>query len=719
MDVALNTPNNDFKDLLSILPNAYTKDFGNVRADGKFQLDGFAKGVFNANKEAYPSFLIDLQVEKANVKYPALAMPIADINIDMSINKPEGGLDATMLDINKFAMKVGGDPIDGYLKLRTPLSDPDLDTRINANLNLKNLSRAYPMNSVKEMAGRIVADVTAKVKQSDIERENYAAVDMRGQVVVQDVLYVATGMPNVELKNGLLEFAPQFTELINFDARLGKSDLYATAKIYNPLAYLTDKQTMRGEARLRSNYFNADEWLTTEEVPSGPAVSTVPTTTTNSPIEDGVDIKLDVEMRKIDYDVYSLADLRAKAKVTFNELEVQESYTEVNGSDISTTGHLKNVYNFAMNGGTLAGNLDMRSSTFDLDKLLYSEGTAADANADEVEVSAGTIPDFKYDLDINAMANSVLYAPYRLTNFVVKGKVTEQKLALDNFSLNIKDSDIRGNGEVRNYMQYVFAADTVRGTFDIAADFLNLNSIMASDAYMQNIGDDTPETAEPEDLEAYILDPKWDFVVNSRLKRVLYTDMDMRNLQGKMTIRKGRLLFENTSAELLDGSMALTGGYDTSEPESPYFDMKYTLDQVSFAQAFNTFNTFKILAPIGKFVDGKVDFDLVFNSVLGQDMMPDLMTINSDGFITTVGAFLKGFKPLQSIGNQLGVDAGFNEFEIRDSKNWFSIENGTVKIDNIALINSEGIDLSVSGTHGLNQDMDYVIEASIPKEKLG
>lgn len=713
MDLAFNTPSNEFKDLLSILPNAYTADFRKVRADGSFQLDGVAEGIYNATKETYPSLLLDLQVKNGYVKYPDLALPVEDLNVNMNVNKPEGSLDATVVDISNFAMSVGSDPIEGYLKLKTPLSDPDIDTRINANLGLNNLSKAYPMDGVKELAGRIVADFRAKAKQSDIERGNYTAVDMSGQVAAQDVLYVANGMPNVDVKNALVKFSPQYTEVTNFDARLGKSDVYAAGKIFNPLAYLSPNQTVRGEMRLRSNYFNADEWLETEESNDIPMAETQ---AVGEDVADEIDFDIDAEMRRIEYDVYELSDLKAKAKVSFNDLNLQEFYTKVNGSDVSVTGQASNVYNFAMNEGVLKGKFDLRSNTFDLDKLLYPEGVAASEEASGVEEVGEVLP-YRYDLDLIANANTIIYSPYELKAFRTSGQVTEKELKLTNFDTKIKDGDVRGSGVITDYMEYVFAGDTVRGKFDIQSDFLNMNSILASEEYIQNIADETPQTAEPEDLEAYILDPKWDFVFDSRLAKVLYTDMDLRNLKGKLSIRQGRLLFEDTNAELLGGSMAITGGYDTSEPEKPYFDMKFALDDVSFAQAFNTFNTFKILAPVGKFIDGKINFDLIFNSVLGQDMMPDLMTINADGFVTTLQAFIKGFAPLRSIGNQLGIEA-FDEFKIQDSKNWFSIKDGTVTVDNISLTKND-IRLDISGTHGLNQDMNYVIDASIPKSQLG
>ena len=82
-------------------------------------------------------------------------------------------------------------------------------------------------------------------------------------------------MPKVSVKDALANFTPQHIDLVKFDSRLGQSDLYASGKIYNPLAALSPTQTLRGDMTIRSNYFNADEWLTESEE-SASTTSTAP-----------------------------------------------------------------------------------------------------------------------------------------------------------------------------------------------------------------------------------------------------------------------------------------------------------------------------------------------------------------------------------------------------------------------------------------------------------
>ncbi|MEM1327137.1 MAG: AsmA-like C-terminal region-containing protein [Bacteroidota bacterium] len=715
MDLSFNAPESEFKELLSLLPNAYTQDFKKVKADGTFQFNGFAKGTYRANAEEYPAFQVNLNVAEGEVRYPDLPMGINEINLATLVDHPGGNLDGMTIDISQLKLLIGEDPVEGFFKIKTPISDPFVDGRLKADLDLANVSKAYPLDGVRELAGRFVADITAQARQSSIEAENYSQVNMKGQATVQDVLYVADNMPEVRVKDGLVNFTPQHLDLVKLDIRLGKSDLYASGKIYNPLAVLSD-QTLRGDMRIRSNYFNADEWLTD----SGE------TTTSTSPkvdeqVSDQYRFNIDAEMRKIDYDIYQLTDLATKLLITANEADVSAFSTNVNGSSLSANGKATNLYNFLNNGGVLGGAFDLNAGVFDLDQLMADlEGGAAATEGETSETTAtASIPDFRYNIDLNVNANRIVFEPYDLTNLKGTAQVTEKQIVINQVNTNLADGQLNGSGTVADYMEYAFLNDTVRGDFKISSAFLNLNSILASEEYTSNIGDETPTTAQPEDLEAFIFPVNWNFKIDGDFKEVLYADLKMNDVVGTILIEEGALLFQDTKGKTLGGQMAVTGGYDTQNPEAPAFDIKLTLEDVGIGQAFTTFNTFEKFAPIGGFIDGKMNTSLLFSSILGQDMMPDLKTVNMEGFIETLEASIKNFKPIQAIGNTLDIrEVNFDRIGIQNTKNWFTINDGKVRLEE-AKLNFKDIQMTVSGESGLDSDMNFDIIAFVPKVYMG
>jgi hypothetical protein len=85
--------------------------------------------------------------------------------------------------------------------------------------------------------------------------------------------------------------------------------------------------------------------------------------------------------------------------------------------------------------------------------------------------------------------------------------------------------------------------------------------------------------------------------------------------------------------------------------------------------------------------------------------------------LQTLSGTISGFKPLEEIGNKLNVEA-FKKVSIKDSKNWFSVKDGTLELQEFDF-SYQGIDMKVAGSHKLAGDMEYRILAKIPRDKIG
>jgi len=168
----------------------------------------------------------------------------------------------------------------------------------------------------------------------------------------------------------------------------------------------------------------------------------------------------------------------------------------------------------------------------------------------------------------------------------------------------------------------------------------------------------------------------------------------------------------------LGGRMNISGSYDTKDIEAPSFSFKYDLQELNFKEAFNTMNTFKALAPIGQFIDGNFNSTMIMDGVLGQDLMPNLQSLNIEGFLQTIHGVIAGFKPLQVVGNALNLEALTKEIDLGGTKNWFELKNGMVEIKEFDVDLDDDIAMKISGSHGLDQNMNYKIKAKIPRALL-
>ncbi|MEK7255371.1 MAG: AsmA family protein, partial [Bacteroidota bacterium] len=378
MDLTFSAPQSDFKSVLSLIPNAYMEGFENVKASGTFKLAGFVKGKYSTMPETYPAFKIEFSIAGGDVKYPDLPLGISGINTNVIVNSPGADLDQMLVDVSSFKLKIGSNPLEGYFKLRTPISDPDVDTKIKGVLNLEELSKAFPMDATT-LNGIVNADIAAKTRMSTIDRGDYANVNMSGSASIQNMNYAAEGMPPVKINSLRMDFTPQRVNLPAFDMKLGKSDLTGSGSIDNILAYFSPEATMKGDFTLRSNYFNADEWMTEE-----PATTSA-TSAANEPAGTGVtagetfnrfDFSMDAQVKKLDYDVYKITDLVAVGNFKPSLLTLDQFSMKIGDSDIAASGNLTNVWNYVFYNETLGGKIAIRSNYLNLNQFMTDESAA-------------------------------------------------------------------------------------------------------------------------------------------------------------------------------------------------------------------------------------------------------------------------------------------------------------------------------------------------------
>ncbi|MBK7873288.1 MAG: hypothetical protein IPJ74_22755 [Saprospiraceae bacterium] len=302
----------------------------------------------------------------------------------------------------------------------------------------------------------------------------------------------------------------------------------------------------------------------------------------------------------------------------------------------------------------------------------------------------------------------------------MKGNMKPNKLVAQELSTNIGNSDIRASGTITNMFDYLFDNQTLGGNISLASNFLDLNQFM-TESPATSTSQPTPTTegttSSTEALEPILVPENIDIDVNADIKKLLYTNMELSNIEGGLSIANQAVTLDNVTASTLGGRMALSGGYDTKDKENPGFSLKYDLQSMDFQKSFNAFNSFQVLAPIGQFLKGTFNTSLILDGKLGQNMMPDFTTLSAQGFLETLNAVIENFKPLQAVGDKLNLDYFKEELKITNTKNWFELKNGAVEVKEFDY-KYKDIDMKIAGTHKITQDIDYIIKAKIPRKLL-
>ncbi|WP_116105487.1 AsmA family protein [Lewinella sp. IMCC34191] len=415
-DLNYEAPANDFRQLWSLVPAAYTEGFEQVQTGGTFTLNGTVEGAFNSETETYPAFTVNSQIDGGSVQYPGKPVGINGIDAELAVNSPSSDLDELQVSIPRFNFTLGNDPFEGSFRLATPLSDPDVDARLNGTLDLAKWASAMPLEGVNELAGRIVADITMNnVRQSALEAGRYADVNLSGDLLVSNLVYAADGLPPMRIAQARADFSPQAIDLQQFTATLGQSDVSASGQINNILAYFSPDQTMRGSFTMRSNYFNADEWMTEETTDrsSSPAEMEVAAAEPATEVFDRFDFDLDAQIQELAYGTYHPTDLRVAGNIKPNRLVIDNASATLQESSFDASGTISNLFDYTFGEGVLTGNIDVRSGFFNVADFMSEEAAATATTTDAgttAPAEAAVIPIPKnINLRVNMAADRVQY----------------------------------------------------------------------------------------------------------------------------------------------------------------------------------------------------------------------------------------------------------------------------------------------------------------------
>lgn len=497
MDMSFKAKQSEFKSFLSLIPGAYTKDFADVKASGKLAFDGYLKGLYSEKQNKMPGFGLNLQIDNASVQYPGVPKSVSAINVDCKIDDASGDPDKTKIDVNKFHVDFGGNPVDAALHVSTPVSDANLDGWVKCRIDLATMKDVMPLEKDDQLNGKIDADVKMKGRYSQIEKEQYDQFDCSGTVGISEMNYKTKSLAyetKINLMN--LAFSPKFVELTKFDGIIGKNDIKADGRIDNLMTYL---------------------------------------------FKDSL----------------------------------------------------------------LHGNFNMSSALMDLNQFAGEEEAAAQPAAEDTAA---------------------------LTIIEVPGNI--------------------------------------------------------------------------------------DFVLMSNIGKLIYDDIQMDQVSGKVTVRNKAVYLDHLKMNLMGGSMDLSGMYSTMNPAVPKVNFDMAITNFDIQQTFKTFNTVQKLAPVGKNTTGRFSTTLSYISDLGPDMMPVMTSVNGKGTLSTSQVVVTGFEPLKKLDDALKLNK-FKSVTLNDIKQIsYTIADGKITTEpfDFAVGKANG---KMGGSTSLDQTINYVMDVSIPRSEFG
>ena len=494
-DLKFNAKETDFKNILSLVPGIYKNNFKNLQSSGQMSFGGSVKGVYN--DKSYPGFNVSFAVKNGMFKYPDLPSAVNNVNIDATVNSPGGPLDNMVADIKKLHLEMGGEPVDAFLQVKTPMSDPYLNAGIKAKISLDKVKNFYQLPTGTTISGLVDADVKMNGSLSAIQNKHYDQFNATGHITAQNVGYSSPDVPQpVKISTMQLDLSPEHFKLSNFNMTIGKSDLEADGVLDNVLGYVLKKQTIQG-------------------------------------------------------------------------------------------------------------NLTLNSRLLDINQLMpKSSNTTASAK------------------DTSHSSMSVINIPANI-----------------------------------------------------------------------------------------------DFTFKSGIGELLYSDYDIKNFNGMITVKDQRLTFNNIGLNMLDATFAIKGYYDSKNAKQPVADFNFSVKNLNIPLAYKKFVTVQKFAPIAQYITGNMNANIALNTSLGTDMMPDMKTLTSNGVLDIPQAEIGGFPPLDALADKLKMP-DIKKLTVKGIHPSYYIANGRFYLKEPVEFSAGDAKFSIIGSSGLDKSLDYTMQVEMPAGQL-
>ncbi len=316
--------------------------------------------------------------------------------------------------------------------------------------------------------------------------------------------------------------------------------------------------------------------------------------------------------------------------------------------------------------------------------------------------------------DMNYTSKSLSF-PTKIKTLLMN--FTPQFVELSQFDAQMGKSDISLNGKIENFLQYAMKDELLKGVFNLKSSLLDINQLMATTdtAAAKPAASDTASAP----MTVVEVPSNLDVVLNASIFKMLYDNLTINDITGSVKIKDSKLTMDQLKMDLkdLEGTMMLTGVYNTQNIRKPLVDFDIDIANFDITKTFKTFNSVQKLAPIGQYAKGKFGTQLKFKTSLDSKMEPDMKTLSGGGKLMTNSVVVEGFEPINKLADAL-KQPKYKKLTLENVNATFKFVDGRVEVEEMP-IKSGNIAGTVKGSTGFDQTIDYTWILEIPSSEFG
>lgn len=338
MDVTAGCDKVQFKDVLSLIPAFYTREFKNLTAGGELSMELWARGEMRG--PALPAFELKTEVRNGSFQYSSLPKAVTDINIAARVSNPGSVMDKTVVDLSKFGLRMAGNSVAATFYATNLVSDPVFRASADGRVDLGAVKEVYPLEKGVDLGGLITADLKLSGRMSDIEKNRYERLGAQGTFVVEGVGLTLPNLPAVRIRRAAATVTPAAMTLGEFGLTVGRSDLSANGQLTGYIGYLLRDDVLSGRLYVKSELLDLNEIM--DAMPSaegGAADEEAPAEPVRAiEVPRNLNLSLNTDLRKVLFEKMTIGDISGEMRVAGGVLSLERLAMGVFGGRATASG---------------------------------------------------------------------------------------------------------------------------------------------------------------------------------------------------------------------------------------------------------------------------------------------------------------------------------------------------------------------------------------------
>jgi AsmA-like C-terminal region len=496
MDIKFGSPTNSFKNILSMVPAIYKKDFEKIKTSGDASFNGFVKGTYS--KTQMPAYDVNLEVRNGSFQYPDLSKPVKNIQLSLKASNPDGKPDNAIINISKGHLEMDNEPFDFRFVYKNPETTEMIDAAAKGKLDLSQLSKFIKLDKETKLSGLIWADAFVKGPLKAIETQS-GAFSAGGFFDIKNLYYSSADFPQ-PIKNGNIKATLENSggqadkTVINISSghiEVGNDPVDFSLQLRNPVSSVDFSGNAIGKFTLDhiKQFTDLEPGTVINGLLNADLAFSGNKTAIDQKQYDKISLNGNVSVDGLKYKSteYTTGINISNTQLAFNPKNVTLSKLEGNylNTFFSAKGELNNLIGYLMEDQELKGTLNVLTDKVNLNEWM---GTTANTSA-EITTSTTNNTSAKpflvpanLNLTLKAQADKVKFDKVDYNNISGTLLMNDEKINFQDFNSDVLDGKVIINGSYStkiNKLEPDISMSYEIKDLDVQKAFLSYNTIQA------------------------------------------------------------------------------------------------------------------------------------------------------------------------------------------------------------------------------------------------